>query len=330
MSQSHSMVVETADRLFADLAADTRLDFAGLWRQVAEAGFSSLLVPEQDGGFGGDWVDAVAVLRLAGFHALPAPVAEAIVAARLVADAGWEAVDVLTVLAPAAEGRVEGGRFAGRLKSVAWGSEADNVIAILGGALLRLRLADATSVVQSANPAGEPRDTLIFDGAPADIAPADIDLLALGALTRTALIAGALDAALVRSIEYANDRVQFGKAIGKFQAVQQALAVFAEEAAAANCAAEAATRAMDRGDALFEIAAAKLRANMAAQIGHATAHQVHGAIGFTQEYGLHRWTLRLVSWASECGSERYWAERLGGTVAARGADAFWPDLTARS
>ena len=89
MSQSHSMVVETADRLFADLAADARLDFAGLWRQVAEAGFPSLLVPEQDGGFGGDWVDAVAVLRLAGLYALPAPLAEAIVAARLVADAGW-------------------------------------------------------------------------------------------------------------------------------------------------------------------------------------------------------------------------------------------------
>jgi len=330
MSQSHSMVVETADRLFADLAADARLDFAGLWRQVAEAGFPSLLVPEQDGGFGGDWVDAVAVLRLAGLHALPAPLAEAIVAAPLVADAGWEPVESLTVFAPAAEGRVEGGRFTGRLKSVAWGREADRVIAVLDGALLRLRLADAADVARSVNPAGEPRDTLIFDGAPVETAPAGTDLFALGALTRAALIAGALDAALARSIQYANDRVQFGKAIGKFQAVQQALAVFAEEAAAANCAAEAAARAMDRGDALFEIAAAKLRANMAAQVGHATAHQVHGAIGFTREYDLHRWTLRLVSWASECGSERHWAEWLGGTVAASGADEFWPDLTARS
>ncbi len=324
------MVVETADRLFADLAADTGLDFAVLWRQVAEAGFPSLLVPEQDGGFGGDWVDAVAVLRLAGLHALPAPLAEAIVAARLAVAAGWEPVDALTVFAPAAVGRVESGRFAGRLKSVAWGREADRVIAVLDGILIRLRVADAASIAQSANPAGEPRDTLVFDDAPAEIAPAEADLFALGALTRAALIAGALDAALARSIQYANDRVQFGKAIGKFQAVQQALAVFAEEAAAANCAAEAAARAMDRGDAPFEIAAAKLRANMAAQIGHATAHQVHGAIGFTQEYDLHRWTLRLVSWASECGSERYWSEWLGVRVAARGADEFWPDLTARS
>jgi acyl-CoA dehydrogenase len=330
MSQSRSMLVGTADRLFADLAADTKLDFAGLWSQIEEVGFPSLLVPEHDGGFGGDWGDTVAVLRLAGRHALPAPLAEVIIATRLVVAAGWQPIDALTVFAPAAEGRVEGGRFAGRLKSVAWGNEADRVIAVLDGAQLMLRRADATSVARSANPAGEPRDTLVFDGAPAEIAATEIDLFALGALTRAALIAGALDAVLARSIQYANDRVQFGKPIGRFQAVQQALAAFAEEAAAANCAAEAAARSMDRGDGLFEIAAAKLRANMAAQIGHATAHQVHGAIGFTQECGLHRWTLRLVSWASECGSERYWAEWLGGTVAACGADAFWPDLAARA
>ena len=330
MSESHSLLIETADRLFADLAADAKLDFVGLWSQVAEAGFSSLLVPEQDGGFGGDWVDAVAVLRLAGFHALPAPLAEAIVAARLVVEVGWEPAGSLTVFAPAVEGVIGGGRFTGRLKAVPWGAEADRVVAILEGGLLQVSRADAVDVAQSVNPAGEPRDILVFDDAPVQTAPTEIDLFALGALTRAALIAGALDAALARSIQYANDRVQFGKPIGKFQAVQQALAVFAEEAAAVNCAAEAAAQAMDRGDASFEIASAKLRANIAAQIGHATAHQVHGAIGFTQEYDLHRWTRRLLSWASECGSERYWAEWLGGAVAARGADAFWPDLTARS
>jgi acyl-CoA dehydrogenase len=324
------MLVETADRLFADLAADTKLDFARLWGQVAEAGFPSLLVPEQNGGFGGDWVDAVAVLRLAGYHALPAPLAEAIVAARLVADAGWAPTETLTVFAPLAEGRVEADRFTGRLKSVPWGAVADRIAVALDGSLLQLRQVDATDVIRSENPAGEARDTLVFNSAPMETAPVGIDLFALGALTRAALIAGALDAALARSIQYANDRIQFGKPIGKFQAVQQALAVFAEEAAAVNCAAHAAARAMDRGDSRFEIAAAKIRANMAAQIGHATAHQVHGAIGFTWEYDLHRWTRRLISWASECGSERRWAEWLGGAVATRGADAFWPGFSARS
>ncbi len=329
MSESHSMLVETADRLFADLAADPKLEFSALWDQAVETGFPSLLVAEEAGGFGGDWLDVVAVLRLVGYHALPAPLGEAIVAAGLVAAAGLEPADGLTVFAPVAEGKVVAGRFSGRLRSVPWGRAADSIVASVDGALLRLRWTDAAETAQSQNPVGEPRDTLIFDDAPADMMPVEPDLFALGALTRAALIAGALDAALERSIQYANDRVQFGKPIGKFQAVQQALAVFAEEAAAVNCAAQAAARAADHGDARFEIAAAKLRANMAAQIGHSTAHQVHGAIGFTREYDLHRWTRRLVSWASECGSERYWAEWLGGQVAARGADALWADLTAR-
>ena len=329
MSDSHSMLVETADRLFADLAADPKLEFDALWGQIAETGFPSLLVGEEQGGFGGDWLDAVAVLRLAGYHALPAPLAEAIIAARLAADAGWEPTEGLTVLAPVAEGTLADGRFTGRLKSVPWGRVAECVVGSVNGALFRLRRADAAETAQSQNPVGEPRDTLIFDGAPADVAAADTDLFAWGALTRASLIAGALDGALARSIQYANERVQFGKPIGKFQAVQQALAVFTEEAAAVNCAAQAAARAMDQGEAAFEIAAAKLRANMAAQIGHSTAHQVHGAIGFTHEFALHRWTRRLVSWTSECGSERYWAEWLGGLVAARGADALWADITAR-
>jgi acyl-CoA dehydrogenase len=131
------------------------------------------------------------------------------------------------------------------------------------------------------------------------------------------------------SIDYANARNQFGKPIGKFQAVQQSLAVFAEEAAAVNCAGQAAALAMDRGDGGFEIGAAKLRANMAASIGASTAHQVHGAIGFTLEHNLHKYTRRLVSWRSEFGSERYWAETLGMDVCTRGAEVFWPFLTAR-
>jgi acyl-CoA dehydrogenase len=330
MSEGQQMLVETADRLFADLADDAKLDFPALWAQIAETGFPSLLVGEDAGGFGGDWLDAVAVLRVAGYHALAAPLGEAIVAARLATDTGFSAAEGLVVFSPVTEGRIDAGKFTGRLKSVPWGGDADFVVASVDGRLIRLRRAGATELVQSRNPAGDARDTLVFDDAPADVAEADIDLFALGALTRTALIAGALDAALLRSIDYANDRVQFGKPIGKFQAVQQALAVFAEEAAAVNCAAQAAARAMDGGDAGFEIAAAKLRANMAAQVGHATAHQVHGAIGFTHEYQLHRWTRRLISWTSEYGSERYWAERLGSQVAARGAEAFWSDIAARS
>ena len=142
-----------------------------------------------------------------------------------------------------------------------------------------------------------------------------------------AKMAGALQAALDLSVEYTRQRQQFGKPLAGFQAIQQQLAVFAEETAAANAAAAAAFRAADRGDAWFEIACAKLRANQAARISTGIAHQVHGAMGFTAEYRLQHLTRRLWKWGSEHGNERTWSDRIGARVAERGPENFWPDLT---
>ena len=143
------------------------------------------------------------------------------------------------------------------------------------------------------------------------------------ALARTAQIAGALQSALERSIAYALERKQFGRPIGQFQAVQQQLALFGAETAAATCASRSAAIAASAGDASFQIAAAKLRANQAIGVATATAHQVHGAIGFTREYALRHATQRLWSWRSEYGNDRYWSEQLGRAVIERGADTFW-------
>ena len=148
----------------------------------------------------------------------------------------------------------------------------------------------------------------------------------LMALTRACQMSGAMQAAHDLSVQYTRGRQQFGKPLSTFQAIQQQLALFAEETAATNMAAIAACRAADRGDAEFEIASAKLRANMAVSTTTSVAHQVHGAMGFTSEYGLHHFTRRLWEWRSEYGNDRYWAGRLGALVAAKGAAGFWPAL----
>lgn len=147
------------------------------------------------------------------------------------------------------------------------------------------------------------------------------------ALVRTCQMAGAMQAALDLSVQYTRERQQFGKPLSTFQAIQQQLAVFAEESAATNMAAAAACRAADRGEALFEIASAKLRANIASGTATSVAHQVHGAMGFTAEYRLHQFTRRLWQWRSEFGNDRYWADKLGTMVAARGQDGYWPLLS---
>jgi acyl-CoA dehydrogenase len=142
-------------------------------------------------------------------------------------------------------------------------------------------------------------------------------------------MAGAMEAALELSTRYANDRVQFGRPIGKFQAIQQQMALLAEEVAAALVAVETAAVAVAeaRASAEFAVAAAKIRAGMAAGRVAEIAHQVHGAIGFTEEHFLHYLTRRLWSWRDEFGDESWWALALGQQVAAAGADGLWPLIT---
>ena len=79
----------------------------------------------------------------------------------------------------------------------------------------------------------------------------------------------------------------------------------------------------------LEVASAKIRVGEAATEGAGIAHQVLGAIGFTQEHVLHRYTRRLWAWRDDFGSESVWAVKLGQLVAAKGADALWPMLAAR-
>ena len=153
-------------------------------------------------------------------------------------------------------------------------------------------------------------------------------------MARSLQIAGALESMLEISVRYSNERVAFEKKISKFQAVQHNLAKLAGEVGGG-----AGRRDLGGGrhrqrtsfdDAVFlEAASAKIRCSEAAEKGGAIAHQVHGAIGFTIEHILHRYTLRALAWRDDFGSESYWAVELGKLVAARGADELWPLVASR-
>ncbi len=331
MSENSSLLADMAARLFADLGTEGGNDFAA-WPRIEDNGFNGLLLAEDSGGFGGDWADFLLLARLLGRHAVALPVGESILATHLAAAAGLTAPAGALSLAPHISGTLAGGRFTGSLAAVPWGRHVSAVVGQIDDQLLLVRR-DHALIHQGENPAGEPRDRLNFKDAPVESAPLDRSAAsphALGALLRTGQIAGALKAALDLAIGHANDRVQFGRPIGKFQAVQHALAQAAGHAAAVDCAAQAAFWRLGQGEAMLETAAAKLRANMAADIGAAIAHQVHGAIGFTREHGLHHFTRRLIAWRSEFGHDGYWAARLGTMACQAGGDGFWPLLTGRS
>jgi acyl-CoA dehydrogenase len=336
------LLAESVTRLFRDGTAQrtATAEFdAALWNQTQEMGLSALLVSEDQGGIGGSWEDALAVLQPAGFYAIALPIAENMLARRLLAAARLESDAGMAVAAPgegALQIRKQGFLFSGSFRSLPWGRNAKSIVTcvVLDETTHVVVLpSDGATLHPATNLAGEPRDELRFEACAARAAPCDApeaaQLYDFCALLRLAQVVGALDAALTLSTDYACERKQFGRAIGQFQAVQQLLALFGAEAAAVSCAVRAAFRAATFGDAFFQIAAAKLRANMAIGPATATAHQVHAAIGFTWEHGLHHLTQRLMSWRSEFGNDRYWSERLGGAIAARGADRFWSDLTAR-
>jgi acyl-CoA dehydrogenase len=283
----------------------------------------------------------------AGRFALPVPLAETLLAGWLLSRAGIEAPAGAMSVAPARPNEtiaIDGnGRLNGRALAVPFGREAEHIAVFAsgakGGAVALVATADCR-LGDGHNLAHEPSTEVTFkDLQPRKLAtaPSSVDrhtLLIMGATIRSVQIAGALETILAMCVAYANERVAFERKIGKFQAVQQNLARLAGETAAALAAAGSAADAIAQtdeiDDAIFlEVASAKIRCAEAAAEGAAIAHQVFGAIGFTQEHVLHRFTLRMLAWRDDFGNESLWAAKLGKDIAKRGADEFWPLVTSR-
>ena len=101
----------------------------------------------------------------------------------------------------------------------------------------------------------------------------------------------------------------------------------ASQSAAARVSVDVAVRALDTPYCNNVIAAAKIRAGDAVREVARLAHQIHGAIGFTQDYRLQSLTRRLWSWRDEFGGETEWAHDLGKYVCSAGAENTWAVLT---
>jgi acyl-CoA dehydrogenase len=351
MSELRALLADTVSRLFTDLVTEGARHAAEqgtwpdrLWQALDDHGLPLALVSERAGGAGASWSDVYVVARAAGYHAAPVPLVEGVLAAWLAAGAGLAVPSGPLTVAPVRrevlrlERAGEAVAIHGVATRVPWASAAAHVVALgeLDGRVT-VAVVPTTSVRIRAdqNLAREPRDTVEFGGARAvEAAPAapglGVDAVSVhGAQLRAAQMAGALERALDEAVKHVSVRVQFGRPLARFQAIQHQLAVLGEQVAAASVAAEHAFRAADRGDAGFEIAVAKIRAGEAAGVGAAIAHQVHGAIGFTYEHPLHFATRRLWSWRSEFGSEAWWSEELGRAAVRIGAEGLWPHITSR-
>lgn len=310
---------------------------AGLWALVEEGGFTQALVREPAGGSGLAWADVYPVVAAAGEHALPLPLPDTLLAAWLLDRAGFAVpAGPMAVADPDAAPPVRlraDGSLAGELALVPWGRAAGHVVLAAehdGAPQLVLLATAGLPWRHDLNLAREARDALSLDDLrPLAIQPcpdAGTALRQYGALLRCAQMAGAIDRLVAQSVQYAGERVQFGRAIGQFQAVQQQLALLGCAAAAATAAAMHAFEQAGTPGAWWAVAAAKSSISEAAGQAAGIAHAVHGAIGFTYEHQLHFSTRRLWSWRSEFGHHGWWADRLGAVVC--GSDEpFWHAVT---
>ena len=309
-----------------------------LWQLMEASGFADALVGEAQGGAGLSLSAVYPVLELCGAFALPVPLAETMFSRALLARAGMAIPSGSIALATATSsaeggvvcGNVHGGQVADwvlvtqpAMRDITQGSthgspqgvlSAHSLGATRGAALhagcLLLPLAQATK-----SAAGFCLDAMLeWPEAVASTAlrfPCHHNVKELQACIYAAQLAGAMQAVFSRTLQYANDRIQFGRPIGKFQAIQHQLSVMAEHAFAARMAAQMGCRSNTFMPDRLCVAVAKARTSEAAVEVAALSHSIHGAIGFTQEFDLQLFTRRLHLWRQAGGSESYWHSVLG-------------------
>ena len=349
MNDTLAMLRESLGRMFADkvvprntVAAEQAGIDAQAWEQLGKMGVAGSEAAELD------IEQHAVVLQAIGYAGALVPFAESEALGRWLAqgagiDTGDARVLTVVVVAPSAVKMQTGGAgcvFAMRGERIPWARHADRVLfsfSASGRSYVAVKPIGAVAFRPGGNLAGEPHDVVTAEEIrvdAGDIREVGIEygftaVRTRGALCRAAAMVGALAKANELTLQYAGDRKQFSRPISQYQIIQSYLAAMAGELCAASTIVETAVAAAACGDGGEEIAAAKIRVGQAARTITSLSHQIHGAIGFTQEYPLHLWTRRLWAWREEYGNEVDWARHLGSIIVGRGADAFWPRLTAQ-
>jgi acyl-CoA dehydrogenase len=289
-----------------------------LWRNLEETGLSRLTSTPD---LGGPTESAVVLSGLAR-SAAAVPIAETdVLAAWLGARAGLDLPDAGPLTVAIADADVTDGRVTGVADGVPWArAAAAIVLAARTPDGLLVGIAEAPDLDDGRNLAGEPRSSLTFDVAADDLVRLDPtvgdELIRRGAWSRCVQIIGTFDAAAELTVAHTRERIQFGRPLSKFQAVQHSLARMAGEierarAAASLAVAAAADYGFDSPEADYAVTVAKVTLGRAVGPVTAIAHQLHGAIGVTIEHQLWLATMRAQSWIDEFGSTTHYARRLG-------------------
>lgn len=334
-----AVLAEQLDRLLNTSVDAARLalieaghDKADLWSQVGELG-AQYAMATGDMGAELSWQECLPLLLVLGWHGAPVPLAESMLANRALSAVGLEVAAGPAALCTGSFELSEEWGLYGEDPLVPWLPAAETMVGIAARGSEQFVFAldtEALAFERVETFARIPTARIQLAGVkPAMCAAAGAGVGALKlqvAMVRAAQISGIFSRILDLTIDYANTRSQFGRPIGKFQAVQHLLADLALQAATAQAASNYGCRTWDEGHHLQGAAVAKHLASAAAGEGARIAHQVFGAIGVTEEHELHHLTRRLWQWRQEAGSEYEWSEFLGRELLDAGGKSLWPAL----
>jgi alkylation response protein AidB-like acyl-CoA dehydrogenase len=343
-AENAAMLRSLSDEVLGPLATRARPAIADLgkpWAMLRELGWPTAGIPEALGGGGGDIEDVLALAEGLGRNAVPLPLLEAQSAAAAAAAGGrgdllgvplvvetsprWSALRITSN-----NGYL---RINGTARRTPWARHASAVLVRVTEAGGHRWIAcglpnEAVTISPGTNLAGEPRDDVRFDDLVVPAASSwespDEPLATLGILLRCAALVGAIDATVALTSRYVREREQFGRPLQALQSVAQAVAMMRAQLSAARAAVDAAAQSPVTRNVL---AAHVDLAGYAGRVAR-TAHDLHGAMGVTEEYGLHPLTKRLWAWPEEGIRQLDARTELGRRAAAGGVAGLWDSVIA--
>jgi acyl-CoA dehydrogenase len=274
---------------------------AAIWLAIEASGFTDALVSEERGGAGLSMAEVHPLVVACGEHLLPQAFGQTILARGLISSSGERAPSEPIVLWPQSPGR--------ELCSLLPPAACEGTLALTqSGATLEIRrlqaLAECTDGFGFI-------PSMLGDGPPLLKLNLSLDLLDYAAASIAASMAGAMARMVEMSVRFANERQQFGRALGAFQTIQHQLSAAAEQVVMATMASRIAFS--NKGMAVDPIRAAiaKVIANEAASVVSSVAHAVHGAVGISRDCELQLYSRRLRRWQISFGSTQFWSRRIG-------------------
>ena len=288
-----------------------------LWKKMADLGWQGLMIPEEHGGAGFSFLDLAVLVEEFGRALVPGPFIPNQVAAAIILAAGSDAQkkkylpkladgsSIFTYAFTEPSGRwdrdgvqmkLEGGKLNGTKLFVPDAAVADYIVtaARKGNDMVAVVVPrSAVQVTVLKTIASDKQAEVVYK----DVAVADDDVMAIpqavgdtirnqATVLECAYLVGLAQKDFEISVNYAKERVQFGRPIGSFQAIQHKAADMVTDVDGMRFIMYKAAWSLNsnQDDQQMAVNMAKAWTSEATRRVVAHGQQIHGGIGFTKDY----------------------------------------------